>query len=102
MNEKTLIISADEAISLLNDDGEYVHNFLNPSGGLMLGCDFERENAIEAFRKAHQIEIGGEGCKRMRHPIVVWDTPTRYSFFEADMTKVGAFEAARAAEQATP
>ncbi len=31
----------------------------------------------------------------MKHPIVVWDGPKHYTFFEADMDKVAAFEQAR-------
>lgn len=91
-----LLITADEAESLL-DDGEYVHNFID-SGMVILGCDFERDSAIKAFKAAKSIEIGGEGCKRMKHPLVVFDQDGRHSFFAADMDKVEAFEAARVSQ----
>lgn len=94
-DDDKMIITPAEAESLLAE-GEYVHNFANPGAGLMVGCDYERANAIEAFKSAHSIEIGGDGCKRMKHPIVVWDSPRHYTFFEADMEKLAAFEAARA------
>lgn len=95
-----VIITPAEAESLLADR-EYVHNYVNPSAGMFVGCDYERANAIEAFHKAKQIELGGENCKHMKHPLVVWDTDKHYSFFEADMDKVAAFEAARAKAEAT-
>jgi hypothetical protein len=90
-----LFITADEAESLLTDEGEYVHNFVD-GGMMMLGCDFERDSAVKAFKAAKSIEIGGPGCKAMRHPIVVFEPDGRHSFFEADMDKVAAFEAAKA------
>jgi hypothetical protein len=93
-NDDKLIISADEAIGLL-PDGDTIHNYANPASGLMLGVDYEREDAIRHFRNALSIEIGGDGCKAMMHPLVVWDSATHYTFFEADMNKVAAFEATR-------
>lgn len=87
-----VIITAEQAESLLNE-GEYVHNFIS-TGTMFLGCDFERADAIDAFKKAKQIEIGGDGCKRMKHPIAVFDHNGKLSFFEADMAKVAAMEAA--------
>lgn len=101
--DDVLIITAAEAEALLIDGAEYIHNYANPAGGLMIGVDYERDDAIAAFRKAAQIEIGGSGCKSMRHPIVVWDNlPGRYTFFEADMAKVEALEAARALSGGKP
>lgn len=93
--QERVIISPAEATALLIDGAEYVHNYANPSGGMFLGVDYDRADAIEAFEKAKQIEIGGEGCKGMRHPLVVWDTDNHYTFFEADMDKISAFEEAR-------
>lgn len=95
MSDDKLIITPEEAESLLLD-GEYVHNFVNPGAGMMVGCDYDRADAIQAFKDAKQIEIGGDACKGMKHPIVVWDTDRHMSFFEADMKKVDAFEAKKA------
>lgn len=100
MSDKKMVITAAEAESLLIDGAEYVHNYLNPRGGMLLGCDYERADAIAAFEKAIGIEIAGPGCKAMKHPLAVWKTETDVSFFEADMAKVEAFEAARATSEA--
>lgn len=89
-----IILTPAEAESLLAE-GETVHNFVNPGMNLLVGCDFDRKAAIERLQNALQIEIGGEQCKRMKHAIVVWDSETHCSFFEADMAKVESFEAAR-------
>lgn len=89
-NDDKIILTPDEAASLIAD-GDYVHNFIQ-SGMTFLGCDYERDDAIEAFRAAKSIEIGGPSCKAMKHPIAVFDARDRLSFFEADMEKVEAFE----------
>lgn len=91
--DNKLIITPDEAESLLQD-GETVHNFAQ-AGFAILGCDYDRAAAIKAFREAKSIEIGGSSCKGMKHPIVIWDSDGHYTFFEADMDKVAAFEASR-------
>jgi hypothetical protein len=85
------IITAEQAIDCL-PQGETIHNFLNPSPGLMLGCDYERASAIKALEEADSIEIGGPGCMAMKHPLVVWKDGA-HSFFEADMDKIDALEA---------
>ena len=97
MSDDRILLTADEAISLL-PEGEYVHN--TTGGMIMIGCDYSRESAEKSLREAVQIEIGGPMCKAMRHPLVTWDSPHHCTFFEADMDKVAAFEASRAnAEQ---
>jgi hypothetical protein len=95
MSDEKIILTPDEAESLLLE-GEYVHNYSNPAG-MLLGCDYGREDAIAELRKAHAIELGGDGSKSIKHPIVCWHTEKRHTFFEADMEKVEAFEAARSA-----
>lgn len=87
------VITPDEAISLLNA-GDTIHNFAM-GGPIIIGCDFSRDGAVAALKRAVLIEIGGDGCKRMKHPIVTWDTDDHYTFFEADMEKVAALEASR-------
>lgn len=97
-SDEKIFLTPEQAESLLAD-GKYVHNFV--SGGMMLiGCDFERASAIKAFKSAKQIEIGGESCKRMGHPIAVFDANDHLSFFAADMAKVEAFEASLAKQEA--
>lgn len=93
-DDSKLLLTPEEAESLLRP-GATIHNFVQ-AGFVVLGCDFSREKAIEALKSALQIEIGGNGSKSMGHPIVVWDREDHHSFFEADMEKVAAFEAARA------
>lgn len=62
MSDQKIILTPEQAESLLCD-GPTVHNYVNPSPGMFLGCDFDRENAIAAFHKAKSIELGGENCK---------------------------------------
>ena len=86
-----LVITPEQAEGLLVDGAEYIHNFAG-GGMVLIGCDYERAHALTAFKAAHRIEIGGPGCKAMKHPIVVWDAPGHYTFFEADMKKVEELE----------
>ena len=90
-----LVITADEAISLL-PEGEYVHNFMQ-GGMALIGCDYERAEAESALRTAIEIEIAGSMARSMKHPIACWKTNKSVSFFEADMKRLEAFEASRAA-----
>ena len=94
MSDDKVILTPDEAAALF-PDGDYVHNYANPSGGLFLGIDYDRSDAIAALQRAKQIELGGPGCTAMKHPIVVWENERRCTFFEANMDKVKAFEASR-------
>lgn len=92
MTDERTTLTPEQAISLLTES-EYVHNYT--MGAVMIGIDYKRDAAIEAFRKAHRIELGGPGTMMLRHPIVVWDSPTHCTAFEADMKKVAAFEESR-------
>lgn len=94
-DEDKMIITAAEAESLL-PEGDYVHNYANPGAGMFIGCDYDREAAIEEFKKAVQIEIAGPNCKAMKHLIAVWHNKSHVTFFAADMDRLAAFEAARA------
>ena len=90
------ILTPEEAETLL-PGGDIVHNYLNPSAGMFLGCDFSREETTKALRNAVRIEIGGDACKKMGHALVVWDTDQHYSFFAADKDRVAELETKRAA-----
>jgi hypothetical protein len=89
MSDEKILLSAEEAISLL-PDRKYVHNYVNPSSGMMIGCDLERSEAEDHIRKAVQREIGGPECQAMKHGLVVWNTETHLSFFETDMDRLNA------------
>ncbi len=96
MSDEKIILTADEAISLLAA-GENVHNYVNNVPNMFIGCDYSRDEAEEHIRKALACEIGGPSCKRMKHALVVWSTETSLSFFETDMEKVEAMERAKEA-----
>lgn len=85
-----IMLTPEQAEALLAD-GEYVHNFVG-GGMALIGCDYSRDVAIEAFRNAKEIEISGGISYGMGHPLAVLDKQDRRSFFAADMEKVKAFE----------
>lgn len=90
-DEAKLIITPEEAESLLYDGADTVHNFMD-SGFALIGCDWSREATIKAFKEAIQIEIAGPSARGMNHALAVWSSKTEHSFFEADPEKVDAFE----------
>lgn len=65
-------ISVDEFKSLLDVKGGRVHTFRNPGANLLLGADWDLEDAIAAAEK-HGAELAGEGATAMRHGAVVID-----------------------------
>jgi hypothetical protein len=93
-SDNKILLTADEAISLL-PSGETVHNYVNNVSGMFIGCDYDRADAEKHIREAVQREIGGDGCKSMKHALVVWSSNTRMSFFETDMVKVDELERAK-------
>ena len=88
-----LIVSPDEAEALLSP-GKYVHNFVQ-AGFALIGCDYDRADAIAAFKAAKLIEIGGDQCKRIGHALAVHSPDGTLSFFAADKDAVSAFEASQ-------
>lgn len=91
VEEPPVFITAEQAIRLLKP-GARVHTFLNPAG-MLVGCDTDRAVAVAAINSAARLEIGGDGCKRLEHALVVWNSEgTDVTFYECDMVKVYALE----------
>lgn len=90
MKDDKRLITPNEAIGLLNE-GDDIHTFRNPSG-IMLGCDWSRESIIKSLKKNHdKIELGGEGCRSMKHGLIVWDDGSPL-FIETDEEKLNVFD----------
>lgn len=97
-SDDRFIITPQQAEALL-PDGDEIHTFRD--GGILIGADWSRAEIITCFAKAKEIEIGGDGCRRMRHPIAVWEgdgLDRRPLFVEADMMKLEALEKSREAD----
>lgn len=67
--DDNIYLTPEQAISALAD-GEYVHSFVN-SGGLLLGADHSRKQAIETINSASALCIAGQFAKGMKHAIIV-------------------------------
>lgn len=91
MSDDKLRLTFEEAKSILID-GTTVHNFVNPGPNMLLGCDYDREDAIAVLKTARSLEIGGGFCKGMGHALAVFDADGRLSFFQTDAARVEAFE----------
>lgn len=52
--------------------GDYVHTYVNPIGGIMVGADRSRQSILDDLEKySDSIEIGGTDCRSMKHGIVI-------------------------------
>lgn len=72
MEEKRIFLNPEQAKSIL-PKGKNVHVFLNPNG-MLIGEDWDKKQVLELFESnKDKIEIGGQGCKSMKHGLVVND-----------------------------
>lgn len=78
-------ITKDRALELIGDR-ETVHVFLNPSASMLIGADWSLGDIKNILDKAETIEIGGEQCKAMKHPIVALHGG-KYHFIEANLAE---------------
>lgn len=62
-------VPIDEAIARLGD-GDEIHTFMNPNGGMLFGADHSRAHLIEAMRR-DGVEEAGEAACAMRHTLVI-------------------------------
>ena len=70
MDNDRVMLTPEQAESMLAE-GDTVHTFLNP-GGILLGADWNRQEAVDLIKSSHQREIGGSMCQSMGHELVVW------------------------------
>lgn len=52
-------------------DGDSIHTFRNSVAGVLIGCDWDRDELEETIREC-KCEIGGEACQKANHGLVVW------------------------------
>ena len=89
MENDRKFITPKEAINLLND-GDRIHTFRDPSGMLM-GCDVDRDKIIKMIEdNPDKLEIGGEGCRGMKHALVINDEGIL--FVETNEEKLNKFD----------
>lgn len=58
-------------------EGDTVHTFLNP-GGMLLGADWAREDALDLVRRAAAegaLWVSGPMATAMGHGLTAWDGP---------------------------
>ena len=63
-------LTADEAIAML-PDGDDIHTFRNPAGGVLMGCNWQREKLIDAIRSTDSRELAGEQATTMHHGLCI-------------------------------
>jgi hypothetical protein len=63
-------LTYEAAVALL-PDGDTIHTFVNPAGGMMVGADWSRESVLDLL-KTGKPELSGEMATSMGHGIVAW------------------------------
>lgn len=63
-------LTYDQAVAML-PDGDMIHTFMNPNGGMLIGADHSRESILNTL-KTGRPELAGEAAKSMGHGIVVF------------------------------
>lgn len=67
--EQRVYLTPEQAIAML-PDGEYVHTFRG-GGGMMVGCDMQRERIEAAIRETKERELSGPMATAMGHGLVI-------------------------------
>lgn len=86
-------LTAEQAIAALirNPDGG-AHMISNPSVGLMIGADWDKETIEAAIREAQELHIGGHFCRANEHGLVVDTADGSRYFAHADNDKLTEYE----------
>ena len=83
-----IFLTVEEALALL-DDGEEVHSFASPAGGVLIGADWSREDAIKAIENAKTREVAGPAAQGMKHGLAIM-TSTGYYFLKTKTARMTA------------
>jgi len=68
--DERVFLTAEQAIAML-PEGERVHTFRNPAGGMMLGADWPRDKIEQAIRQTEHRELTGKVATSMGHGLVI-------------------------------
>ena len=84
-NEDTkTYLTLDDAIKLL-PEGDEIHTFFNPHGGMLIGADWNRKDIIEAI-KIGCPQLAGEQSKVMKHGLVITRPDGEFLFIKTKET----------------
>lgn len=70
MEEERVLLTPEQAIAMLAD-GEQVHAFVNPTGGMLVGADWSRGEAADYIKAAKEREVAGKAAQSMKHGLAV-------------------------------
>lgn len=79
-SDEKVILTKEQALSML-PDGDRIHTFRSAFGGVLIGCDWDRDKLEQEIREK-QCEVGGSQCQAMNHGLVVWTSETEPLFVE--------------------
>ncbi len=88
MAEKREFLTVEQALAVL-PEGDEIHVFSNPSGGVLVGADWRRADVEKEIRGAKVREIGGPASVGMGHGLVLdehWFVATREGAFAKSAT----------------
>jgi hypothetical protein len=81
MSEDKCLLTAEQAIAMLDPTAEEIHTFRSTSM-VLIGAHWGRKDLIEEIESACGREIGGEQCQRKNHGLVIWTEPNHPLFVE--------------------
>lgn len=82
MKEERKFITKEKALEMIGEK-EKVHVFMNPTG-MLIGADWSMTEIKSLIENAETLEIGGDMCQRMKHPIVA-TLLKKHHFIEASL-----------------
>lgn len=70
--DERVFLTVEQAMELLDLTDGYVHTFLNPGPGMLVGCDWSTEQARQCFEK-NGVELAGAGATDMGHGLASFE-----------------------------
>lgn len=72
MADDKTVLTYDQAVALL-PEGDEIHTFRNPHGGVLIGADWSRARILEVLAAAPFIEVTGPQAQETGHGLFVED-----------------------------
>ena len=71
-DDEKVLLTPEQAIEMLGEDEGQVHAFMNPDAGILLGADWNIEQAKEYICLASSRELAGPAAQKSKHGLAVF------------------------------
>lgn len=83
-------LSTSEAIDLL-PTGKTIHTFMSPTGGVLIGADWDSEDVVKLVTEC-ETQLSGSMAKGMKHGMAAFKPNVGFIFIETNMNKLEELE----------